>query len=106
VCGVRREWGAIAAGMALVAVAAALVLLSLPDPLPSCRSVTGNIDGTGGTPCGHGLDWDSQNVVGTVVASVLALAGAIGVGLGLRQHRGRRSGAVHAARPGAHRVRR
>ena len=70
--------------MALAALAAALLLLSLPDALPSCQSVTGNIDGDGGTPCGHGLDWDSQAVVGTVVAFVLALAGLIGVGLGLR----------------------
>ena len=70
--------------MALAAVAAALLLLSLPDALPSCGSVTGNIDGAGGTPCGHGLDCDSQSVVGTVVASILALLAVIGVGLGLR----------------------
>jgi hypothetical protein len=70
--------------MALAAAAAALLLLSLPDALPSCESVTGNIDGAGGTPCGSGLDWDSQSIVGTVVASVLGLLAVTGVGLGLR----------------------
>jgi hypothetical protein len=62
----------------------ARLLLSFPDALASCESVTGNIDGAGAAPCGHGLDCDGQSVGGTVVAAVLALLAVIGVGLGLR----------------------
>jgi hypothetical protein len=83
----RRDWTAIAVGLGLAAVAVALLLLSLPDALPSCESVTGNIDGTGGTPCGGGLDWDGQSIVGTVVASVMGLLAVVGVALGLRGRR-------------------
>jgi hypothetical protein len=81
----RRDWTAIAAGLGLAAVAVALLLLSLPDSLPSCESVTGNIDGGGGTPCGSGFDWDGQSIVGTVVASFLGVLAVVGVALGLRR---------------------
>ena len=74
-----------AAGLGLAAVAVALLLLSFPDSLPSCESVTGNIDGTGGTPCGRGLDWGPQSVVGTVLGSLFGLLAMIGVGMGLRR---------------------
>jgi hypothetical protein len=83
----RRDWIAAAAGLGLALVAVALLLLSFPDALPSCDSVSGNIDGTGGTPCGSRLDWDSQSIVGTVLASFLGLLAVIGVGLGLRSRR-------------------
>jgi hypothetical protein len=74
-------------GWVLRSSAVALLLLSFPGALSSCDSVTGNIDGTGGTPCGSGLDWDSQSIVGTVLASFLGLPAVIGVGLGLRGRR-------------------
>ena len=83
----RRDWTAIGASLAFVAVAAMLVLLTFPDSLPSCRSVTGNIDGTDGTPCGSGLDWDGQSVTGMVLALVFSLLALMTLARGMRRRR-------------------
>jgi hypothetical protein len=80
----KRDWTAVAAGLGFAVVAVALFVLSIPDTLPSCDSVTGNIDGTGGTPCGSGLVWDAQSIVGTVLASFFGLLAVIGLGIGVR----------------------
>ena len=74
-------------GAAFASLAAVLAVLALPDSLPSCVSVRGNVDGTGGTACGTGLDWDAQSVAGVVVAAVCGLIPAICFALGLRGSR-------------------
>ena len=74
-------------GVAFVLLAAALLVLSLPDALPACTSVTTNIDGDGGAPCGSGLAWDAQSAVGAAVASVCGLLAVICFAFGLRRSR-------------------
>jgi hypothetical protein len=41
-------------GAVFAVLAAALLVLSLPDALSPCTPVTGNIDGDGGAACGSG----------------------------------------------------
>jgi hypothetical protein len=75
--GIRPDWTAITIGAAFALLAAALLVLSLPDALPACTSVTTNMDGDGGAPCGNGLAWDAQSVVGAGVASICGLLAVI-----------------------------
>jgi hypothetical protein len=81
----RRDWTAIAIGVAFLILAGVLLVLWLPEALPSCPSVTGNIDGAGGTPCGSGLDWDAQSIAGVVVAALCAVLALTSFALGLRR---------------------
>ena len=74
-------------GAVFAVLAAALLVLSLPDALSPCTPVTGNIDGDGGAACGSGPAWDAQSVVGAGVASICGLLAVICLAIGLRRSR-------------------
>ena len=83
----RRDWTAIAIGVAFLVLAGVLLVLWLPEALPPCRPVTGNVatDGDHGAACGSGLDWDAQSIAGVVVAALCAALALTSVALGLRR---------------------
>ena len=83
----RPDWTAIMIGAAFAILAAALLVLSLPDALPPCTPVTRNIDGDGGAACGSGPAWDAQSVVGAGVASICGLLAVICLAIGLGRSR-------------------
>jgi hypothetical protein len=83
----RPDWTAIVIGAAFATLAAALLVLSLPDALPACTPVTTNFDGDGGAPCGSGLAWDAQSIVGAGVAAICGLLAVACFVIGLRRSR-------------------
>jgi hypothetical protein len=84
----RRDWTVIVIGLCFAAVATVLVVVSIPERLPSCEAVSGNIDGTGGDPCGDGLQaWSPRSLPAGVVAGVLYAIAIPAIAIGARRRR-------------------
>lgn len=75
----QLRWFTLVAFFVFAALVVALVTLSLPEHLPACESIGGNIDGTAGEPCGSGRAWTPQAYVGLGVAAVTGFAAMIGL---------------------------
>lgn len=85
-----RDWPVLVLGVVLGAVAVVLVVVARAQilELPTCDSISGNIDGTGGSPCRDGLEvasWPNDALVPLAASVPLVAMAVVALALGRRR---------------------
>ena len=86
----RRDRPVLAIGAVLGGMAILLVVVGLAQirELPTCESITGDADGTGGSPCRDGLDvgsWPNEALVSLVASVPFVVLSAVALTVGWRR---------------------